>query len=342
MNDHRAIGVVERMIQILKRRLAVMRIDKTNTPYKLATDVAEIIKTLRNKPHGVTKISPFDAHMGRKPYTPLSNLATNSSPNNLNWENAKHACLDCKNLTKPPLPTQVMHDLQRWSEDEVSINKRDQKQQMPRDLTNSDVLYQKLDEENLAISLDKCKFSCKQVEWLGFSVNSEGTKPLVKKTEAIEKLSPPKNFKQLKNFMGSIHHLTRHIPKLAQTAAALRPLLKTQKKNRPLEWSTEHNTTFNNILKLVSEITHNKHFDFDQHLDTRIVCDASITGLGAVLKQFSPEGWVAVAYASRFLNSLEEKYSVNELELLGVVWAIEHFKYYLYGNILPSSLITKL
>ena len=41
---------------------------------------------------------------------------------------------------------------------------------------------------------------------------------------------------------------------------------------------------------------------------------------------------MAIAYASRFLNSLEEKYSVNELELLGVVWAIEHFKYYLYGK----------
>ena len=44
------------------------------------------------------------------------------------------------------------------------------------------------------------------------------------------------------------------------------------------------------------------------------------------------EGWVAIAYASRFLNSLEEKYSVNELELLGVVWSVEHFKYYLYGK----------
>ena len=41
---------------------------------------------------------------------------------------------------------------------------------------------------------------------------------------------------------------------------------------------------------------------------------------------------MAIAYASRFLNSLEEKYSVNELKLLGVVWAIEHFKYYLYGK----------
>ena len=43
VNDHRAIGVVERMIQTIKRRLAAMRIDPTNTAYKLASDVAEII-----------------------------------------------------------------------------------------------------------------------------------------------------------------------------------------------------------------------------------------------------------------------------------------------------------
>ena len=98
--------------------------------------------------------------------------------------------------------------------------------------------------------------------------------------------------------MGSIHHLTWYIPKLAQTAAALRPLLKNTEHNKPVDWSTEHNTTFKNILKLVAEITQNKHFD--QYLDTRIVCDASTTGLGAALEQRSPEGWVAVAYASRF------------------------------------------
>ena len=83
--------------------------------------------------------------MGRTPNTPLSNLANNSSPNNLNWENAKHACLDRKNLTKSPVPAEVMYDLQRWSEDEVSINKRDQKPQMPRDLTHSDVTTQQKD-----------------------------------------------------------------------------------------------------------------------------------------------------------------------------------------------------
>ena len=130
--------------------------------------------------------------------------------------------------------------------------------------------------------------------------------------------------------MGSIHHLTRYIPKLAQTAAALRPLLKNAEKNRPINWLPEHNSAFKNILQLVAKITQNKHFD--QHLETRIVSDASYTGLGAALEQQSTASWVAIAYASRFLNSLEEKYSVDELELLGVVWAIEHFKYYLYGK----------
>ena len=71
--------------------------------------------------------------MGRKPNTPLSNIATNSSPNNLNWENAKHACLDRKNLVKPPLPAEVMHDLERWSEDEVQIRKKETQQKVPHE-----------------------------------------------------------------------------------------------------------------------------------------------------------------------------------------------------------------
>ena len=85
------------------------------------------------------------------------------------------------------------------------------------------------------------------------------------------------------------------------------------------------NPHFKGLKMLVTEITQNKHFD--QNIDTLVVCDAFTYELGAAPEQNTKEGWVAIAYASRFLNSLEEKYSVNELELLGVVWAIEHFKY---------------
>ena len=93
--------------------------------------------------------------------------------------------------------------------------------------------------------------------------------------------------------MGSIHHLTRYIPNLAQTAAAKRPLLKNTLKIKPINWKPEHNTSFENIKNLVPEKTQNKHSD--QNLETRLVTDASTSCLGASLEQHSPEGWVATA-----------------------------------------------
>ena len=38
-----------------------------------------------------------------------------------------------------------------------------------------------------------------------------------------------------------------------------------------------------------------------------------------------------MSFATRFSTDFEAKYSINKLELLAVVWAIEHFKIYVYG-----------
>ena len=73
-------------------------------------------------------------------------------------------------------------------------------------------------------------------------------------------------------------------------------------------------------------------------METQIKCDASRAGIGAALEQCSPTGWHPVAFASRFLNSNEERYGVNELELLGMVWSVECFKYYIFGK--PFTIIT--
>ena len=61
-------------------------------------------------------------------------------------------------------------------------------------------------------------------------------------------------------------------------------------------------------------------------------CDASHLGLGASIEQDHRGNWKTVAFASRFLNVAELKYSTNELELLGLVWALDHFKNYLLGK----------
>ena len=64
-----------------------------------------------------------------------------------------------------------------------------------------------------------------------------------------------------------------------------------------------------------------------------VKCDASHSGLGAALGQeIENDVWVPIAFASRFLNDQEKKYSTNELELLEIVWSCEHFRNYLLGN----------
>ena len=39
-----------------------------------------------------------------------------------------------------------------------------------------------------------------------------------------------------------------------------------------------------------------------------------------------------VTYVSRTLQPHERNYGVTELEPLGVVWAVRHFRHYLYGH----------
>ena len=110
----------------------------------------------------------------------------------------------------------------------------------------------------MAISIDKCKFGCKEVEWLGFVINEHGTTPMQKKTDAIINLPYPKTIKQLKSFMGSIHHLNKFIPNLAQLCNPLRPLLCTANKFN-FHWSDENGKAFKNILNAVKIITENRH-----------------------------------------------------------------------------------
>ena len=115
------MGMVERLIRTLKTRLSIMKIDKNNTPYRLASDVAELIKTLRITPHVKTKITPFEAYYGCKPNIPLNNICTTPKMSNLSWENTKLSCLDEKILTKPALTPGAKWNRDINSEDELSV-----------------------------------------------------------------------------------------------------------------------------------------------------------------------------------------------------------------------------
>ena len=64
-----------------------------------------------------------------------------------------------------------------------------------------------------------------------------------------------------------------------------------------------------------------------------IETDASYSGLGAILSQEQEDGcFHPVSYASRAFSPAERNYGITDLETLAVVWAITHFRHYLYNQ----------
>ena len=183
-----------------------------------------------------------------------------------------------------------------------------------------------LDKAELQLKAGKCKFAKQEIEWLGFNLTNSGISPINSKVQGITEKLRPTNLKELRSFLGAVNQFNRFVPDLATICFPFRSILK---KEANWEWNEEHEKAFKRVNKEVRKVAELTHFKRNKEL--RIICDASKQGLGAVLQQKEKEGWKPISYASRFLTELEAKYSINELELLAVVWSVEHFKNYVYG-----------
>lgn len=69
---------------------------------------------------------------------------------------------------------------------------------------------------------------------------------------------------------------------------------------------------------------------YDVNDETEVIADASPVGLGAVLIQKDSRGSRIIAYGKRTLTELERKYSQTEKKALALVWAVKHFKIFLF------------
>ena len=82
----------------------------------------------------------------------------------------------------------------------------------------------------------------------------------------------------------------------------------------------------NEVIKKATTLNHSK-----RKCPFRIICSASKSGLGAVPQQEENSVWNPLSFASRFPTELEPKYSIDELELLAIIWLVEYFRSYVYG-----------
>ena len=97
IHDHRAIGLVERLIQTIKNCLACIQ-TAAQTQFTLKASINSIIYQLRICRQKTINISPFEAHFGRKANTPLSNISTKPDPNSLTYKRILNKYLDLETL----------------------------------------------------------------------------------------------------------------------------------------------------------------------------------------------------------------------------------------------------
>ena len=180
----------------------------------------------------------------------------------------------------------------------------------------------------LRLKPKKCRIAQLTVEYLGHVVSAAGVETDPKKVEAVVKYPTPTNLKSLRSFLGLTSYYRRFVPGFSKIACPLHALTK---KDVSFVWSPECQSAFEQLKSLLqtSPILCFPDFSKPFLLET----DPSGMGLGAVLAQEQPDGKVhPVAYASRSLQKHERNYGITELEGLGVVWAVKHFRAYLYGH----------
>ncbi len=88
-------------------------------------------------------------------------------------------------------------------------------------LENLEEVLMRLQQHHLKINLDKCLFGDRQVSYLGFTLTPEGVKPGETKLRVIRNVTPPKDIKEIRSFMGLRNFFRHHIQDFAIIAAPL-------------------------------------------------------------------------------------------------------------------------
>ena len=195
-------------------------------------------------------------------------------------------------------------------------------------LENLEKVFKQLQEAGLKAKREKCEFFKDKVKFCGHEIDREGLHKTQEKIEAVVNAPRPENVSQVRSFLGLVNYYNRFLP---NAATVLNPLYRLLEKDRKWKWTEQCERAFKEAKRLITSdqvLTH-----YNPSLPVKLACDASPTGIGAVLSHVMPDGAERpVAFASRSLTQTERKYAQIDKEALSIVWGVKKFHVYLYGR----------
>ena len=188
------------------------------------------------------------------------------------------------------------------------------------------ILFERFQEYGVVINPGKCVFGQPEVEFLGYLVTGDGTKPLPARVQAIKNYQEPKTAKDLRRYLGMVNFYRRFVPRAAEIEAPLNDLLQDNIKGKtPVTWTQAARQAFQTVKESLARATLLAHPE--QNAKLALFTDASDTSVGAVLQQKTGEGWEPLGFFSKKLSPTEAKYSAFDRELLAIYVAIKYFRH---------------
>jgi transposase InsO family protein len=196
------------------------------------------------------------------------------------------------------------------------------------------LIFQALRMGHLKLKPSKCSFAESKLKYLGHIVSADGIEVNPETTDAVMKFpcpdlqkTRPAKVKAVQSFVSLCSYYRRFIYNFAAIAA---PLRKLTMNDVPFIWDDDCELAFQTLK---NKLTSPPVLGYpDATSPTEIHSDACKGGLGATLSQIQDGVERVIAYASRSLDKLERTYGAPELEALAIIYAIEHFKPYVYGR----------
>jgi len=155
-------------------------------------------------------------------------------------------------------------------------------------------VLQRLEENDMKLSIEKCFFGNTEVSYLGFVLTPEGIKPGRDKLRAIKAAQPPTDLKAVRSFIGLCNFFRTHIKNFATFSA---PLTKLTRKDSGYNGSPLPTEALNAFLELKKRLITDPVVAYprsDQKYvlitDASTGTDKIVGGFGAILTQVDEQG----------------------------------------------------
>jgi len=197
-------------------------------------------------------------------------------------------------------------------------------------------VLRRLEENDLFVKLEKCKWKVREVEFLGVVISPKGVEIQKKKVEGILNWPVPRNVKKVQKFLGLTNYYRRFIKNFVRIAAPLHVLVRKEQK---WKWGKKQKEAFEELKMVFTMEPVLAIPDIDREM--RVEADASDYATGGVLSMKCKDGkWRLVAFISKLLNATEQNYKIHDKEILAVIRCLEVWRHYLEGAKLKFEIWT--